>query len=341
MKITAGLGSIDDYPRYVRAGADELFCGYVPFSWSEKYGTVLPLNRREVLNYNVQIGSFSELEILANMVQKYQKPVHLTFNSLYYRPEQYEEIARIIQQCRSIGFESYILADPALLVYLRKEKIDCEVHLSGDLGTVNSAMTEVFAKEYPKRIIFQRKNTISEMRAVIRHITAQKEAARKEWTYPTEFEAFALNELCQFSGAFCNSLHCDEMGYLCRVPYWKKPMSLSESKLEKQEKNRPGENISISEWDSASELMNPVSEDGYLCGTTGCGLCTLKQLSDAGITHLKLVGRGNYTDFMERDIRNLRRTLEILEDSSTEEEYIRAMKAELFPNGCRHMCYAR
>ena len=341
MKITSGLGSIDDYPRYVRAGADELFCGYVPFSWSEKYGTVLPLNRREVLNYNVQIGSFSELEILANMVQKYQKPVHLAFNSLYYRPEQYEEIAQIIQQCRSIGFDSYILADPALLVYLRKEKIDCEVHLSGDLGTVNSAMTEVFAKEYPKRIIFQRKNTISEMCAVIRHITAQKEAARKEWTYPTEFEAFALNELCQFSGAFCNSLHCDEMGYLCRVPYWKKPMSLSESKLEKQEKNRPGENISISEWDSASELMNPVSEDGYLCGATGCGLCTLKQLSDAGITHLKLVGRGNYTDFMERDIRNLRRTLEILEDSSTEEEYIRAMKAELFPNGCSHMCYAR
>lgn len=341
MKITSGLGSIDDYPRYVRAGADELFCGYVPFSWSEKYGTVLPLNRREVLNYNVQIGSFSELEILANMVQKYQKPVHLAFNSLYYRQEQYEEITQIIQQCRSIGFDSYILADPALLVYLRKEKIDCEVHLSGDLGTVNSAMTEVFAKEYPKRIIFQRKNTISEMRAVIRHITAQKEAARKEWTYPTEFEAFALNELCQFSGSFCNSLHCDEMGYLCRVPYWKKPMSFSESKLEKQEKNRPGENISISEWDSASELMNPVSEDGYLCGATGCGLCTLKQLSDAGITHLKLVGRGNYTDFMERDIRNLRRTLEILEDSSTEEEYIRAMKAELFPNGCSHMCYVR
>lgn len=341
MKITSGLGSIDDYPRYVRAGADELFCGYVPFSWSEKYGAVLPLNRREVLNYNVQIGSFSELEILANMVQKYQKPVHLAFNSLYYRQEQYEEITQIIQQCRSIGFDSYILADPALLVYLRKEKIDCEVHLSGDLGTVNSAMTEVFAKEYPKRIIFQRKNTISEMRAVIRHITAQKEAARKEWTYPTEFEAFALNELCQFSGAFCNSLHCDEMGYLCRVPYWKKPMSFSESKLEKQEKNRPGENISISEWDSASELMNPVSEDGYLCGATGCGLCTLKQLSDAGITHLKLVGRGNYTDFMERDIRNLRRTLEILEDSSTEEEYIRAMKAELFPNGCSHMCYVR
>lgn len=34
MKITAGLGSVDDYVRYVKAGADELFCGYVPFSWA-------------------------------------------------------------------------------------------------------------------------------------------------------------------------------------------------------------------------------------------------------------------------------------------------------------------
>ena len=326
MKITSGLGSIDDYPRYVRAGADELFCGYVPFSWSEKYGTVLPLNRREVLNYNVQIGSFSELEILANMVQKYQKPVHLTFNSLYYRPEQYEEIARIIQQCRSIGFESYILADPALLVYLRKEKIDCEVHLSGDLGTVNSAMTEVFAKEYPKRIIFQRKNTISEMRAVIRHITAQKEAARKEWTYPTEFEAFALNELCQFSGAFCNSLHCDEMGYLCRVPYvpGKKKAGKTELALE--------------------VLTDEIEEDildapDYICGETGCGLCALYQLQKAGITHLKLVGRGNYVNYMENDIRNLKQALELLDCVKNEADFINKMKAKLFEKGCSGNCY--
>ena len=88
MKITAGLGSVDDYVRYVKAGADELFCGYVPFSWAEKYGTVMALNRREVLSYNVQIGSYSELEILSEMVRRYQKPVHLTFNSLYYLPEQ-------------------------------------------------------------------------------------------------------------------------------------------------------------------------------------------------------------------------------------------------------------
>lgn len=65
MKITAGLGSIDEYVRYVEAGADEFFCGYVPYEWNKKYGTVLPLNRREVLGINVQIGAESELRIPA------------------------------------------------------------------------------------------------------------------------------------------------------------------------------------------------------------------------------------------------------------------------------------
>lgn len=69
MKITAGLGSIDEYERFVQAGADEFFCGYVPFSWAEKYGTIMPLNRREVLCYNVQLGAYSELEILSHMVK--------------------------------------------------------------------------------------------------------------------------------------------------------------------------------------------------------------------------------------------------------------------------------
>ena len=38
--------------------------------------------------------------------------------------------------------------------------------------------------------------------------------------------------------------------------------------------------------------------DGYLCGVTGCGLCALYRLREAGITHLKLVGRGNYVNFI-------------------------------------------
>ena len=38
MELTAGLGSVDDYIRYIEAGADECFCGYIPYAWDRKYG---------------------------------------------------------------------------------------------------------------------------------------------------------------------------------------------------------------------------------------------------------------------------------------------------------------
>ena len=88
MKIVSGLGSLDEYIPFAEAGADEIFCGYVPFTWSKKYGTMQPLNRREVMNYNVQIGAFEELKILKKMVDCYGVPVKLALNSLYYTGER-------------------------------------------------------------------------------------------------------------------------------------------------------------------------------------------------------------------------------------------------------------
>ena len=317
MKIVAGMGSIDEYERFVEAGADEFFCGYVPYSWSKKYGTIMPLNRREVLCYNVQLGAFSELEILSDMIKKYKKPVHLTFNSLYYLPEQYLEIADIIRQCMSLGFRSYIIADPALLVYLRENNVDCEIHLSGETGEVNSQMANFFAEFGLKRLIFHRKNTFQDMASVT-------EKCKKI----SEFEAFILNEQCQFTGAFCNSLHCDEMEYLCRVPY-------QIGTISREEAENAAENL-IAE---VRETEKNYDDTGYLCGETGCGLCALYQLQKAGITHLKLVGRGNYVDYMEKDIRNLRKALDILENAENEADFIHEMKKNIFSGGCSGNCY--
>lgn len=348
MKITAGLGSVDEYERFVHAGADEFFCGYVPYEWTKKYGTIMPLNRREVLSYNVQVGSFSEMEILAAMVKKYEKPVHLTFNALYYIPEQYPEIAEIIKHCMEIGFKSYIIADPALILYLRKQQIGCEIHLSGETAEVNTGMVDLFQQMKLKRVIFHRKNTIEDMKSVITHVRMQDVGCTedKRDVRPSqsslEFEAFALNELCQFTGAFCNSLHCDEMGYLCRVPYQLTCIKNGQqgndyimcSKAASDRDDIPGQ--------EASSVETPAEdESGYLLGASGCGLCALYRLKKAGITHLKLVGRGNYTDFMEKDIRNLRNALDILDMSKTEKDYISSMKSTLFSRGCSRNCYYR
>lgn len=349
MKITAGLGSIDEYIRFAEAGADEFFSGYVPYSWAKKYGTVMPLNRREVFCYNVQLGSYSELEILSTMIKKYGKPVHLTFNSLYYIPQQYQEIAEIIQNCMKLGFRSYIIADPALILYLRNQGINCDIHISGETGEVNSRMVEVLQRQKLKRIIFHRKNTFEDMQSVIR--TEQLAGGERA---QTEFEAFVLNEMCQFSGAFCNSLHCDEMGYLCRVPYHLERVMRKRNNREK-EKGDGLEALGVSDENFTGDIgedeswLEKYDETGYLCGETGCGLCALYQMQKAGITHLKLVGRGNYTDYMEKDIRNIRQALNILDrsfenigqDQDNEKIFQQQMKQMIFPNGCSENCYYR
>ena len=159
-----------------------------------------------------------------------------------------------------------------------------------------------------------------------------------------EFEAFVLNEMCQFTGAFCNSLHCDEMGYLCKVPYQIGTLKTGNAGPEifNQEING-GHLLSDDFVPDDFHSLHDFSYDsaGYLCGETGCGLCALYQLKQAGITHLKLVGRGNYTDYMEKDIRNLRMALNILKESADEMEFRRKLKLQIFPSGCSKNCYYR
>lgn len=286
MKITAGLGCIDHYERLVKAGVDEVFCGFVPYEWNKTYGTLFPLNRREVLYYNVQIGSYEDMKILKKMVDKYKVPVTITFNYLYYLVEQYKVIEDIMKKLMDIGFREFIIADLALLVYLKERGISCSIHLSGECAEINSLSMEFLNQFNISRYIFHRKNTIEDMKSCI------------EKNSGLEYEAFILNERCHYTGAFCSSLHCDELMHLCKVPY------------EVGKLNKDCDNFKEVDERLSKEKMESIeiNEDGlYKFGSTGCGICALKKLKEAGITYLKVVGRGNYIDVIEKDIINLKK----------------------------------
>ncbi len=312
MKIVSGLGSIDDYIALTKAGADEFFCGYVPFVWNQRYGIVSPLNRREVLFYHVQIGTKGDLLILKKMVEYYGVPVKITLNSLNYLPEQYPLIGEIMMDCIKSGFDVFIVSDPGLLFYIRENKIPCKIHLSGETAEVNRSMIKLFQEFDITRIIFHRKNTIADMKRCI------QENEKRGY----EFEAFALNEYCHFTGAFCNSLHCDELTHLCKVPYQVGNLKYGQERFQCVE----AEEV---EW------------DGYVTGSTGCGLCALKEMEQAGVTHLKLVGRGNHTDYMIKDIKQMKKALQFVNETVDVQVYKRLVKEKLFGKKCLERCYYR
>lgn len=336
MKITAGLGSIDEYITYVKAGADELFCGYMPAKWVEKFGINMPVNRREVLYYNVQLGSKSELVILQQMIEKYKVPVSITFNSIYYTSEQYPVLVEIIKECMKIGFDSFIIADIGLLLHLQEAGImseKCKIHISGEMSEVNSLMVGIVKDLGAARIIFQRRNSSKEMAKII-----DKEPE-------LEYEAFMLNELCHFHGAFCSTFHCDELCHMCLLPYeleeihGKKFQEQSEqnNKTDLNEKNKISpKNSYILERDYHDTDQGAIEQ--FIPGETGCNLCNLWDFREAGVTWLKVVGRGNYVDDMKENISALKKAINIIKDSADKEEYLTKMRRELFPAGCSRKC---
>ncbi|GKX67566.1 U32 family peptidase [Inconstantimicrobium mannanitabidum] len=338
MKIVAGLGCIDDYITLVKAGTDEVFCGYVPYEWNKKYSSVFPLNRREVLYYNIQIGSFEDMKILRKMVDVYKVPVSITFNYLYYLEEQYEMIANMIKNLIDIGFRDFIIADIALILYLKEKDIQCSIHLSGECAELNQLSIDFFNKLNISRYIFHRKNTIEDMSSCISNNKVKN----------LQYEAFILNERCHYTGAFCNSLHCDELIHLCKMPYQLSKLSAQannfkevDSKLEfyyKELENQENEEDLNTEDRECVESGEEIAES-YVLGSTGCGLCSLRKLKEAGITHLKVVGRGNSIENMEKDVRNLKRAIDILSDIEDSKAYEDKVKDKLFNDKCSGQCY--
>ncbi len=320
MKITAGLGSIDDYIPYIEAGVDECFIGYVPDIWQKTWGAHIPLNRREVMYYNVQIGSDSELEILKDMIDAFGVPVRIAFNALYYRPDQYTEILNIIRHCLSMGYTSYIIADPGLLFHLDHANLTSQIDLaiSGEFAEINSEVLKMLTDHHISRLIFHRKMDLQDQTNCIKAFKEQ---------YPDRalpvFEAFMLNECCRFHGAFCQSLHCDELTHICHLPFSLPGMRRKDEKLN----------------DHSLNSITLPADDFNLVGSTGCGLCALPYLQRNSTSYLKVVGRGNYAEDMIRDIRALRTALNLLKTHPDPRAYISAMKKALFPNGCSGCCY--
>jgi collagenase-like PrtC family protease len=319
----------------VKAGADEVFCGYVPYEWNKKYGNLFPLNRREVLYYNVQISSFEDMKILKKMVDVFKVPASITFNYLYYLEEQYEMIAGIIEDLTGIGYNDFIIADIALLLYLRKKDIKCSIQLSGESAELNRLSIDFFNKLDISRYIFHRKNSIDDMESCISNNKVKG----------LEYEAFILNERCHYTGAFCNSLHCDEMTHLCKMPYNLSKVSGQANNFKEVDRRLE---LYYKELEDREEFYmenqcdtgnEDKIEDSYILGGTGCGLCSLKRLKEAGITHLKVVGRGNSIKNMEKDVQNLKKALGFLDDIEDSEAYEKRVKDKLFHGKCSGQCY--
>ncbi|QUL52232.1 U32 family peptidase [Paenibacillus tritici] len=330
MKIVAPLSNADSYEALVQAGADEFFCGIVPYEWLKRYSNVLPLNRRETLIVSYNIGTYSSMRIIGKMVQHYQVPVKITFNSHYYLKEHYPLILDIIERLMDMGFTTFIIGDPALVLYLREKEVKCDIHISSELEVINNVSMKFFNQFDVSRFIFPRKTTVDNMMSCITNSSMQG----------MEYEAFIMNAFCLYSGSFCNSVHSDEFVSSCNIPSRIARFNYSQQRFAKVDrfynlknrvKNLPPEH--------PAEHCNEQQMIKDSFGKDGCGVCKVKELRQIGITHLKVVGRGYSVKYLANDIANLKQIIEMSGHSVNDPDFSQTIKESFIAKRCPDVCY--
>jgi U32 family peptidase len=333
MKLVAPLANINDYEELVDAGADEFFCGFIPFDLLEQHNAFAPINRREFLIDDCNIGNFCALKILSKKIEQYKIPVKMTFNSLYYTWSDYPKLINLITVLIDLGFDTFIMADPALILYIKKRKIKCKIHLSGELGVLNHLTLDFFSKFNLSRYIFPGKSDIKNIENCI---------LKANLSSSIEYEAFILNGWCTYLGAYCNTIHCDEMPNTCNLPYYIKLITNNDKYDVILRYLKLRNNI-----DNDSEFANRNSfyslgkrrSDDYTFANGGCGLCRIFKLKEIGVTHLKIVGRGCRVKMLVRDIENIKQCILQAKLLNTEKSYIDDVKMSLFKGKCPAICY--
>ncbi len=313
MKIVTPLSELSHFESLAEAGADELYCGFVPYEWLETYNMTVPINRREWLLSGCNICNYSSMHILKRMSEEWGIPVKITLNAHYYLPGQYEMLVGIIKRLIDIGFDTFIIADTALVVYLQEKGIACKIHLSGEAEVMNHLCMDFYDMPPITRFVFPRKVTLSDMKKLIQLNGSHK-----------EFEAFYLNSFCQYSGGFCNSVHCDKFPTTCWLPNCMVPIS--------------GEKKEREVLKASVETRKTEHKYGSFA-QTGCGICRIKELKEAGVGFLKVVGRGHSLESLNEDILQIKNIMKVAESESSAKACSDALRKEYFNLDCPSRCY--
>lgn len=306
MKIVVGISNVKEQSQiheYIKAGTEEFFVGYVPPIWYEKYGWEVSCNRRQTPG--AQYSNREDLAKVVEWIHDKGKKVFLTINEHEYTSEQMKDVLSFIETIQQIPFDAYIVANLAMVQFLRKNGVDKTLNVSIGLGCNNFSAIEFIYDNFDNigRVVLPRKLRIEEIEAIAR------DASKRN----IPLEAFGISSPCTFNDDFCFTWHSGKTPNLCRSSYykgkkinslilnheWKKEINrlsgneaiLRQFKIEEKNEQIRQTNIQVLEKRKEKEkdrarafLLNKAMET--------CGLCAITKFKEFGIDAVKIAFRG-------------------------------------------------
>jgi len=244
----------------LEAGADELYGGFLSEAWRSRFGSLVSSNQRSF--EAAQIPSEEEFVEIVRLVRAAGKGFALTLNAPFYSAEQIPLILAQVERAAKAGIHGVILADPGLLLELKTRFPHLDYQASTLARLSSSASVRFFRRQGMTRAILPRHLSVEEMGDIIADCP------------DLLFDAFLLVGKCPNSEGLCSFSH-DSLDRIwpCEIPYRIEAASSEPSGALKAAMERQGS------WSRTNRRH-------------GCGLCAVPELLEAGVTGLKLVGRG-------------------------------------------------
>ena len=214
-------------------------------------------------------GNFDEAELsrARELCSSYGAKMYITINSVLHEGEL-PQLPDFLKSCAACGADGFIISDLGVMAAAKKHAPDVPVHISTQLGVLNSATATMLHEMGAARVVLAREMSIDEI-ATLRAKTPKT----------LEIEAFVHGAMCvSFSGRcllsnYLSGARRDANGGACSQPCrWKYHLV---------EERRPGEYMEISE-DGGTHIMNSFDM---------CMIEHLGALASAGISSFKIEGR--------------------------------------------------
>ena len=333
VKITVPISDPGEVEMLASSGAGELYCGFVPDEWLERHGGAFWLNRRGPI-----VGNLRKLEDLVLLVERAHAralPVYVTFNAPYYTAEQQDLLLPLVERLRrEARIDGVIVSDVGFLGEVVRAVPGLPVHASSVASAWNPGMLDFLAALGAARVIYPRSLSVGEIATLGRAAGTRLET-----------EAFVMNEGCVFEEGYCMTTH-RTFGALCvqtaQAPF--RFLSLGGGRLDAARTRAAAAHMGdYRDWVwFQNGCGNSVTPEGIPNGP--CGLCAVHDLVRAGVTTLKVVGRGVSPYRKLIGVQLVRAILDAVEGGAGRadaEEKARALRRSPAYCDAGYMCYYR
>jgi U32 family peptidase len=290
IELMAPAGSFESLMAAIKAGADSVYFG------------IEQLNMRARSSNNFTIDDLSKI---AKICKEHTVKSYLTLNTVIY-DHDISLMKTIIDAAKTNGIDALIAADHAVLNYAKKNGV--KVHISTQANISNIDSIEFFA-DYADVMVMARELSLMQVGAITREIKRKKITGPSG--EPVRVEIFAHGALCMaVSGKCYMSLHSNFASanrgacvQNCRRNY-----------------------IVI---DKEEGVEFEVDNEYIMSAKDLCTIDFLDKVIDAGVSVLKIEGRGRSADYVYTVVSCYREAIDAYHNNTYTADKINDWKARL------------